>query len=159
MEQAMEMTKEPRIKYRTFTYHSELNWTGDTCGHLTSNGKQSVAVSSPPEFQGMSGLWTPEDMFVASAETCTMLTFLAFAKRKNLSILSYSSKAEGILEFVDGGYRFSRITVRPKIQVSDTEAVGVAKKILQEAHRHCFISNSIRTEVEIQADVSFRTEK
>jgi organic hydroperoxide reductase OsmC/OhrA len=143
----------PRIRHKTFTYKSQLNWTGHQSGLLDSDGKQSLFVSSPPEFKGSSGHWTPEDMFVASVETCTMLTFLALAHRNNYLILSYSSKAEGILEFVEGDYRFTTINVHPIISVADMETAEAVEKIIPDVHRHCIITNSIRAEVNIKADV------
>jgi peroxiredoxin-like protein len=143
----------PKITHRTFTYHSGLNWTGQRSGLLSSEGKETLNISSPPEFHGTPGLWTPEDLFVASVETCTMLTFQAFATRKNLSIFSYESTSEGMLEFVNGDYKFTRITIRPVIQVGDIESMEAAKKVLEAAHEHCIVSNSIQAEVVIEAEV------
>ncbi|MBI3191832.1 MAG: OsmC family protein, partial [Pedosphaera parvula] len=52
-------------------------------------------VASPPEFKGEAGVWTPEDLFVAAVNVCTMTTFAAFAQRLNLPVLSYRCEAEG----------------------------------------------------------------
>src|SRR5215510_930749 len=120
----------PKIRHRSFTYRSNLSWTGQRSGLLTSDEKEILSISSPPEFHGSPGLWTPEDLFVASVEACTMLTFEAIAQQKTLSIVSYESTAEGVLEFVDGDYKFTRIIVRPVIQVSEPQAVEIAKKVL-----------------------------
>jgi peroxiredoxin-like protein len=158
MEQITEVPIKPRIKHRTFYYDSALRWTGERSGFLTLRDKQALNISSPPEFQGESGLWTPEDMLVAAAETCTMLTFLSLAKRRNLKILRYSSTAEGVLEFVDGVYRFTKITIHPKIEVEDPFAIEEAEKAIHDSHRQCIISNSIRSDVIVDADVTISKE-
>src|SRR5262245_34543636 len=143
----------PKIRHRSFTYRSNLSWTGQRSGLLTSDEKEILSISSPPEFHGSRGLWTPEDLFVASVEACTMLTFEALANQKKLRIVSYKSTAVGVLEFVDEDYKFTRIIVRPLIQVSEPEDVDIAKKVLDAAHEHCIISNSMRTEVTIEPKI------
>ena len=45
-------TPQPKIKYKTFIYRTGLSWTEKKQGVLTSDGKPSVSVSSPPEFKG-----------------------------------------------------------------------------------------------------------
>jgi len=144
---------EPKIRHRTFSYSTEVRWAGSRSGHADSSGKPEFHISSPPEFKGKEGMWTPEDLFVVSVETCTMLTFIALAKRRNLSILSYSSRAEGVLEFVDGDYRFTSVVIRPRILVGDPDTVGDVQETIRDAHRHCIISNSVRADVVIEADI------
>jgi peroxiredoxin-like protein len=140
----------PKMKYKTFTYSTNLTWLGERAGMLRSPGKSEFRVASPPEFKGEAGVWTPEDMFVAAVETCTMTTFLAFAYRKGLPLTEYVSAAEGMLEFADGGYRFTKVILKPKIRVRTADAIEAAEKILHEAHRKCLISNSIKAEIEVK---------
>jgi organic hydroperoxide reductase OsmC/OhrA len=104
-------------------------------------------MSSPPEFKGEPGMWTPEDLFVAAVETCTMTTFLAFAQRLNVPFVSYASSAEGTLEFVQGTYQFTKIVLRTNIEVTSGEAGEQAKHALEEAHENCLIANSIKAVV------------
>lgn len=137
----------PRTKHKTFDYRTALRWTGERNGLLRSEGKPEIDVSSPPEFKGRAGQWTPEDLLVASVEVCTMTTFIAFSLNKKLPLVSYESAATGTLEFTDGGYRFTKIVLRPEIVVESDDAVPQAAAILEEAHRACFIANSICSEV------------
>jgi organic hydroperoxide reductase OsmC/OhrA len=140
----------PTVKYKTFTYHTDLKWLGNRAGMLHSDGKPEFRVASPPEFKGESGVWTPEDLFVAAVETCTMTTFSAFSQKQNLPVLSYSSKAEGFLEFVDGKYQFTKIILRPTILVGAPDAVEQTRKTLNDAHHSCLIGNSIKSEVLVE---------
>lgn len=144
------VTAQPKVKYKTFTYHTNLKWLGNRAGMLASDGKSEFRVASPPEFKGEAGVWTPEDLFVAAVETCTMTTFAAFSQKLNLPILSYTSRAEGVLEFVDGGYRFTKIILRPTVLVSSLEFVEQTRKTLHDAHRSCLVSNSIKSEVVVE---------
>jgi organic hydroperoxide reductase OsmC/OhrA len=136
-----------KTKSKSFSYHTELFWVGHRAGMIRSEGKPSFRVASPPEFKGEAGVWTPVDLFVASVETCTMATFLAFAERKNLPILSYTSYAEGLMESVEGNYQFTKIILKPKIMISPETSPELVREILEDSHRKCFIANSIRAEV------------
>jgi organic hydroperoxide reductase OsmC/OhrA len=143
---AAELSK-PRFK--TFTYKTSTSWTDGKSGTLTAEGKPVLKITSPPEFRGEPGMWTPEDMFVGAVEVCHMSTFLAFAARKQIPILSYRSHANGVLEFVDGDYRFTRIVIFPTIVVASSTSETDVHSTLREAQRHCLVTNSIASIVEV----------
>lgn len=139
--------RKPKLKHKSFEYRTSVRWTGGRGGILSSEGKKDIPVSSPPEFKGEAGQWTPEDLLVASLEICTMTTFIAFSIHRKLLLKSYESAATGTMEFVDGRYRFTRITLAPVIVVADERERESAAAILEEAHHSCFIANSICSEV------------
>ena len=145
----METAEQGRTRHRTFTYKTATEWIEGKSGVLSSEGKPTLKISSPPEFRGEAGLWTPEDMFVASVEICHMSTFLSFAAKKNLPILSYKSHANGILEFVDGDYRFTRIVIFPTIVVAGPVPEADVHSMLRETEKHCLVANSIASIVEV----------
>jgi organic hydroperoxide reductase OsmC/OhrA len=120
---------------------------------LSCDSKPSLDVSSPPEFKGIAGRWTPEDMFVASAEICLMSTFLSVGGRKKIPLVSYKSEAEGMLEFVDGKYRFTKIRIAPEIKVEKEWTCHQVEEVLHEAHVNCLIANSMSTLVEIKPTI------
>ena len=143
----------PRVRQKQFMYNTAVRWTGEKIGVLASDGKTDITVSSPPEFKGTPGLWTPEDMFVGALETCQLLTFLALAKRRNISVLSYSSTASGDLELVDGGFRFTRVVISPVIMVTDPSIEEEVLALVHQAHKNCLVANSVTATVEIRPRV------
>lgn len=142
-----------QVRPKTYTYRTTVAWAGGRAGQLDCDGKPGFRVASPPEFKGEAGVWSPEDLFVASVNICTMTTFLSFAERGKLTLRSYRSEAEGLLELVDGSFRFTRIVIRPRIQVP-ADQVDQAKKVMHDAHAKCLVSNSMRCEVVVEADVT-----
>ena len=79
-----------------------------------------------------------------------MTTFLAIAEIWKLTVLSYRSHAFARLEKVPGeGYRFTEITLAPEIRVA-AEDVEKARKVLAKAEKNCFVSNSLRTTVQVE---------
>lgn len=138
-----------KTTYKTFWYESEVRWEANRRGKICSTDKPEVKISSPPAFKGEAGMWTPEDLFVASVNACTMTTFLAYAHHKNLPLVGYESDAEGLLEHVEGKYRFTKIVLHPHIEVKSEDAIPQARQILEDAHKDCLITNSTTAEVEL----------
>lgn len=136
-------------KFKTFTYKTSTSWTEGKSGTISSEGKPVLKISSPPEFRGEPGVWTPEDMFVGAVEVCHMATFLSFAAKKQIPIISYRSHANGVLEYVDGDYRFTRIVIFPTIVVAGPTSEKDVHATLREAQRHCLVTNSIASIVEV----------
>ena len=143
----------PKMQYKSFRYENSVTWTGNRSGTLESEGKPVIQVSSPPEFRGEEGLWSPEDLFVAAVNICLLTTFMAFALRKELPLESYVSSGEGVLERGENGYQFTKVILQPHIIVSNSEAAELAAQILHDAHDKCLISNSIRGEVIVEPKI------
>ncbi|RPJ30470.1 MAG: OsmC family peroxiredoxin, partial [Planctomycetaceae bacterium] len=131
---------QPKVKHKVFNFRTQLAWAGGKAGMLRAEGKPELRIASPPEFKGEAGVWTPEDLFVAALETCTMCTFASFAQRLQLPIVSYESTAEGVLEFVDGGYQFTRVYIRPRVVVSQPDKSDQVRKTLEDAHHACLVA-------------------
>lgn len=140
----------PKMKYKIFTYKTQLSRAATRACMLKSDGKEEFRVASPPEFKGEEGVWSPEDLLVASVDVCVFTTFAAFAEKKHLPVVSYESKAEGFLEFADDGYQFTRVVVRPEIVVESSAYIGETEKIIEDAHKKCLISNSIKGETIVE---------
>lgn len=144
---------EAKKAYKVFRYESDVCWDSGRRALVSSPDKPDLKVSSPPEFKGEPGQWTPEEMFVASVNACTLMTFIAFAQHKRLEFLGYESSAEGVLENVEGKYRFTEITLHPHVRVKSEEDAGRAREVLHDAHANCFISNSLSLPVKMFPEI------
>jgi organic hydroperoxide reductase OsmC/OhrA len=140
---------ENRKGHKVFRFESDVAWSQEKECTVCASGKPEIQLSSPPEFKGRAGVWTPEDMFVASVNVCTLMTFLAYAKHKNLGLADYESSVEGVLEYSNGKYRFTEVTIHPHVTVKTREEVELAGRILQDAHDNCLITNSIVAQVKL----------
>jgi organic hydroperoxide reductase OsmC/OhrA len=134
----------PKLTHKTFTYQTRLSRVATRACMLSSEGKQEFRVASPPEFKGEEGVWSPEDLLVGAVNVCVFTTFAAFAERKQLPVVSYQSEAEGFLEHTEDGYQFTRVIVRPQIVVESLEHIGEAQEMIEDSHKKCLISNSIK---------------
>ena len=142
-----------------YFYRTEVEWTGERHGDLRAPVLPNLLVDAPPEFKGHDGVWTPEHLFVASVNTCFMTTFLAIAENSKLEVVSFKADAKGKLEKLDGqGFMMTEITLHPKLVISHAHDAERANRILEKAEKHCLISNSIKTETKLEAEVSFAGE-
>ena len=150
----MSSSEQSKPRYKSFSYTTGLTWVEGKIGTLTGEGKPLIQASSPPEFKGNSGYWTPEDLFVGSVEMCQMLTFIALAQKQLLPLVSYKSNATGTLEFIDGRHRFTHIVVTPMVVVDEPATEVDVQTLMREAHKRCLISNSITAVVEVNASIT-----
>jgi len=142
------------VRSKVYTYRTSLKWTERKMGLLYSPGKPELQVATPPEFKGHEGIWSPEDLFVASVNICVMSTFLAFAERAGLAFASYESDAEGRVELVAGKLQVTSLILTPRVTVQSREEVDRAKELLTKAESNCLISNSVKSHITMNPTVS-----
>jgi peroxiredoxin-like protein len=142
------------VKGKVFIYKNSVEWEKERKGIVSSDNKPSFMVATPPEFKGHPGIWSPEDLFVASVNSCIMTTFLHYAERNKLEFLSYKSEAEAILEIIDNKFMFSEIKVRPLIVIKNSSDINKAKELIELSEKNCLISNSIRSKVSVIPEIN-----
>ena len=147
-------------------YRPVITWTGNT-GEGTADykayerehvisapGKPDIPGSSDANFRGDATRWNPEDLFVVSASTCHMLWYLHLCAVNRVVVLDYRDEPEGLMiEQADGSGAFARIVLRPQVKLSAASSEDKARELHHEAHRNCFIANSVKCE--IAAEPSF----
>ena len=144
---------------RTSTYHTTVRWTGEHWGHLAMGNGPEMKFSAPPDAQGHAGVVTPEDAFVAAANTCVMLMFIWAAERFHLHLLSYECRTEGtkVIE-LDRTELFTRLSFHPVIHVScnGESPTGVelrVRRALQAAQKYSLVANSVKSEIVVEPEI------
>lgn len=115
-------------------------------------GGTVVEASAAPTYRGDPSRVDPEEAFVASLASCHMLTFLALAARKRFVVDAYTDDAVGVMEKnEDGKLAVTRVTLRPRIDFDgDAPSADALERLHEQAHEHCFIANSVRTEIRVE---------
>jgi len=121
--------------------------------HLwTFEGGSEVRASAAPKYMGDPALVDPEEAFVAALSSCHMLTFLALAARDGFVVDDYEDRAVGFMER-DAQKRIAitRVTLSPKITWGgDAPSEEKLDELHEKAHKHCFIANSVTTEITVE---------
>jgi organic hydroperoxide reductase OsmC/OhrA len=139
---------------KAFFYETEIEWSTERAGIIHGPNLPAIAFGAPPEFKGWEGQWSPEHLFVASLNSCYMLTFLAIAESSKISVVSFSAKAQGKLEKAPGSsYQITEIVVKPRVVVASADDLARLARILEKAKENCFVSNSIKATVKLEPEV------
>jgi organic hydroperoxide reductase OsmC/OhrA len=120
---------------------------------LASPGLPEIATAPPPEFGGPGGVWSPETLLCASLADCFVLSFRAIARASKFEWSDLACRVEGVLERVDGVTQFTRYTTVATVTVAAESTIETARRLLEKAEHVCLISNSLRGERTLVAEV------
>ena len=138
-----------------YRFHATAEWTTDRQGKVAGDPLAvKLDFSAPPEFQGLPGMWSPEHFFLAAVTGCFVTTFRAIAEFSKFNFLGLTVAAEGVLEKAEGGYKFTRIFLRPALTIEREEDRERAQRLLEKAERSCLISRSIHSEIVLQPAIA-----
>lgn len=144
---------------QTTTYHTEVSWKGDHWGRIIMGNGPEMDFSAPPDAQGHAGVLTPEDAFVAAANSCIMMMFIWATERFKLKLISYSCRAEGTkLIELDRTETFTHLRFWPAIRIAvgnETAEVIRARteRALQSARKYSLVANSVKSEIIIEPQI------
>jgi organic hydroperoxide reductase OsmC/OhrA len=137
-------------------YYIKTTWTGNlgqgTSGYKTYDRSHTISIDNKPDilgssdaaFRGDKTKHTPEDLFVSTLSTCHMLWYLHLCAVNGVVVVDYIDQATGTMEeMADGSGRFTEITLNPVVTVADPSMVNKANDLHHDAHKMCFISNSV----------------
>jgi len=131
---------------------ADFTWQTYNRAHEWRFTAATVPASAAKEYRGDESRVNPEEALVASLSACHMLTFLAVAAKRKLSLDAYEDDAVGVLEKnAAGKLAITRVTLRPKVVWSPGVAVSAQDlaKMHHDAHEGCFIASSVKTEVTV----------
>ncbi|HEY7219494.1 MAG TPA: OsmC family protein, partial [Candidatus Binatia bacterium] len=113
-----------------YYYESELEWKGEKDLKLGADKLPTIDAGAPPEFKGRETNWSPEHLFVASLNTCYILTLLAIAEFSKIKLVSLSSTAKGKLEKIPGSsYQITEILVKPRVVLASANDLARTPRI------------------------------
>ena len=151
---------------QTASYHTTVAWKGEHWGHIVMGNGTEMDFSAPPDAQGHPGVFTPEDAFVAAANTCIMMMFIWAAERFKLKLISYNCRADGTkrIEF-DHTETFTQIQLWPdiRIEAGGEELIVVekrARRALQAAQKYSLVAYSVKSTIIIEPTIKvFHSER
>ena len=143
-------------------YRTELAWHGSTGdGYAAYDrthrvdappGNVSLTMSADPAFRGDPELPNPEQLLLAAASSCQLLSFLALVAREGIDVVSYEDSAEALMPVDDKPVRITGITLRPRVVVATGDPDRV-RALMERAHHDCFIANSVNAVITIEPEI------
>lgn len=121
-----------------FTYK-----TYDRAHRFQVTGKPVLDLSADPSFLGDPKTLNPEDCLIAALSSCHMLSYLAFAALKGVTVLDYVDQASGTMVQEGHGGRFTQVTLTPTVTLLREADRETALALHHEASAACFIAASV----------------
>jgi organic hydroperoxide reductase OsmC/OhrA len=133
--------------------HPDPAYTRDA--DLAAPGKPIIGGSAPSAFGGDDARYSPEDLLMLSLSECHMLTFLALASKKRLTITRYVDRVTGTLGMATSGTPGipGKMSMQEVVLHPEVEGGGLTPDVLaamhQKAHANCFMANSVNFPVRV----------
>jgi organic hydroperoxide reductase OsmC/OhrA len=147
-------------------YHATCHWAGDTAmgyesydrAHTSSAppALTELMLSADPAFLGHREKLNPEQLVVVAVSSYQLLSFLAIAARARVQVVEYDDHAEAEMPEDDKPMRLTNLTLRPRIVVGPGVKEERILKLTEMAHKQCYISNSLSTEIVVEPTVEIR---
>ena len=132
------------------TYLVTATWEGGRRGELAAEDiRPAIQFSTPPEFKGDPGYWTPEHLLLAAVASCYIATFYALAESK-LGFLGLDILVEGTLGKPEGRLQFTSIVLKPTVNIARHEDGELANRLLAKAEEGCLIARCLTCPVHLE---------
>jgi len=107
----------------------------------------------PPEFEGLGGGLSPEDLFAQALTNCFIATFKVYAEKSKISFEKVSISSELIVDTNE-----DKKTVMKKcvlnVNLTGCSNIERCKSLAERAFQSGFILNSVKTELSLNLKVS-----
>ena len=145
----------------THRYATALDWSGSTGAgyeaydrtHALEVSGVELCASADVAFRGDASLPNPEELLLAAASSCQLLSFLAVAARARIDVVAYRDAAEAVMDEADPPLRVGRIVLRPTVTVRGDVDESRVRHLLEVAHRECFIARSLTSEMRLEPTI------
>lgn len=143
-------------------YRVSTEWTGNTgtgtSGYRDYRRDVTVRVDRKPDllasadrpFRGDPTRWNPEDLLMSALSECHLLSYLHACVVRGVVVTAYTDAATGVMVQEGNGGRFTSVTLRPQVTVTDAAMIEDALAAHHDAHEWCFIAASVNFPVEIE---------
>ncbi|MGO1971565.1 MAG: OsmC family protein [Propionibacteriaceae bacterium] len=146
------------------SFHTALTWAGSTGEGYNEYerthsvrarpAEQELTLTADPAFLGQAELLNPEQLLLAAASSCQLLSFLAVAARARLDVVDYADEAIAEMPVDVAPVRIRRVILRPMITLADNDRPRASDDRLRHltdvAHRECFVAHSLRSSIRIE---------
>jgi len=139
---------------KAYDFPVGVRWLSGRRTVVSVPGKDDLEVATPPEFRGgIEGVWSPEDLLVASVGSCFAVTLVAVAERRGIPLRSLDIDASGhVTTRRDGPFGFTEVVVRAAVE---TEAgfENDVREAAEAAELGCLVASSVDFPVRFELDV------
>ena len=141
---------------KQFQFPASVGWKGGPMTVASIPGKRDLEVATPAEFgSGVDGVWSPEDLLVASTATCFAVTLSSIARRRTLSLTLMHVDAIGhVGPRSDGQLGFTSIELDVTVETESADSVTDVETAIEHAESGCLIAMALNIPVNVHATIT-----
>lgn len=126
------------------TYKVSAWWSSEQTGLAKSDAApNAIHFAAPPQFGGMEGRWSPEDLLLSAIASCFTTTFKAIAGNSLFAYTDLEVTVEGTVEKTQRGYSFTSVTIKPRLMIAEVQSETRALELLKITENLCLISRAL----------------
>jgi organic hydroperoxide reductase OsmC/OhrA len=134
-------------------YKNKVEWRGEHTGFTWCQNGTEMVFSAPPDLFGLPNVLTPEDAFMAAANTCYHMMVIWAMERFKIDLVSFECEAVGeVEEHIDRTSWFKTVTLTPKLVVRGKPS-EVVRRALDMALKYSTICQSLKSEIIINPTI------
>lgn len=140
----------------TFEVYGRWSAT-DGIGSVGLSGPQTAEISVPAAFGGSKPGTNPEELLLASALSCYLMTLGRLLQRRGMATLRVEASIAGEVGRTPAGLHFEAIRLRPVVHLGgggDAARQGAALA-LADAEEACFIARTLRPVIPYHLEPQF----
>jgi organic hydroperoxide reductase OsmC/OhrA len=139
--------------FKIHRYGVRTEWRDGRQVTLAAPGKPGLDVALPSDFKnGVPGVWSPEELLIASLATCFELTMMAVAEYRNVPLLDIRVDATGHVERKSHLYKLVLVELDVHAETGIGRR-GDVEQIAQMAHEGCLVGNALDVPVRLDLAV------
>lgn len=124
---------------------------------VEAEGRESptLRIATPPEFpKGVAGIWSPEELLVASVASCYALTLAAIAEGAGVPLARLDVSGTGhVTRRDDRHFGFVVIELDATVE-TESEHLAEVRRAARLAEERCLVALALDVPVHVHADVT-----
>jgi organic hydroperoxide reductase OsmC/OhrA len=139
--------------FKVHRYGVRAEWQDGRRVTLAAPGKPKIDVALPSDFKnGVRGVWSPEELLIASLATCFELTMIALGEYREVPLRSVRVDATGHVERKNYLYKLVLLELDVRAE-TDAGREHDVEHIAEVAHEGCLVGNALDVPVRLSVEV------
>ena len=144
------------MENHVFTVKGKWEGNRDGWGKIEAADWQTI-ISAPTQLDGPGTGANPEELLIAAAANCYLITFAAILSNRQIQYSFIEITSEGIVSKEGKHLKFEKIVHKPIVYVSNSDAEENIKQLAERAEKACFISQTLKGNVDVAVEPVVKT--
>ena len=137
-------------------YRIKAWWASGRTGIANcDSAPNAIHFTAPPQFGGLEGRWTPEDLLLSSIGSCFATTFRALADYSKLTYSDLEVEVSGSVHKASSGYVFNEIVTRPLLTMVSGTDQERALRLLHKTQELCLITRALSVSQAFEPNIRY----